>query len=89
MTEQKEEQELPTAAYRWRDKAGPDQSSINNPEDEWCDSYSQMHGKEELVRREDVEQLIQNKIGELEEGKKGDGYKALVLEELLEEVQIE
>jgi len=49
---------LTTAGYRWRDKGGVDQASINNPESPWCNSYSEMHGKDELVRRADVHALF-------------------------------
>jgi len=81
---------LPTAAYRWRDKAGVDQASINDPESPWCNSYSEMHGKDELVRRQDVEALIQDKIENVEVNPVDEEIaieQSKILQKLLDEVQ--
>jgi len=57
--------DLPTVGYRWRDKAGVNQASINDPQDNWCDDFSDMHEKAELVRRKDYRSKLMSHIEEL------------------------
>lgn len=80
---------LPTAAYRWRDHVGVEQTSINSPE-EPMHEHNEKFGADELVRRADVKALIQDKIEQVELYPSDQEIaieQSKILQELLEEVE--